>query len=118
MTRYEDVAISVCAEWNDWRSTHVRLGNLRDAHWHQPHGAPRPLLHAYVSCTDIGSGDLSHTCDVSSAPHLVRVCLLKGHNVPSAYAEVARRADRTGTARSRPSSLGRVDLPIPATARG
>ena len=89
----DDFAISVSAEWNGWRSADARLGDLRDPHWHQPRGAPHPLLHAYVSCIAIAGGTLLHTCDPASVPHSIRVCVLRSHNVPSAYAELARRAD-------------------------
>ena len=87
-----DSAISVTVEWNDWRSANTRLADLRDVHWHHPKGAPHPLLHAYVSCTEVSG--LAHTCEASSAPHDIRVCVLKSHNIPAAYEELVRRRAR------------------------
>ena len=92
-----DFAISVTTEWNGWRSMLARLEDLRDVHWHQPTGAPWPMLHAYVSCTTLPGGAASQDCDHASAPQCIRVCVLRSHNVPTAYAEVMRRATTTLT---------------------
>ena len=80
MKPHDDLAISVTADWNDWHSANARLGDLRDVHWHQPKGAPQPLIHAYVSPSDASTGH--------------RVCVLRSHNIPDVYAELARRADQ------------------------
>jgi hypothetical protein len=69
------------------------LSDLRDLHWAQPGHAPRRLLHAFISCTDILSGDLAHTCDSRSLPHTLLVCVLKRHATPEAYRELVRCAD-------------------------
>jgi hypothetical protein len=103
-----DFAINVTTEWNGWRSVVARLDDLRDVHWYQPLGAPWPMLHAYVSCASLAMGASTHQCDPSSAPHRIRVCVLKRHNMPSAYAEVLRRASQpallqgTSSAHSQP----------------
>ena len=91
MNSYNDSAISVNVEWNDWRSAHARLADLHDVHWHQPKGAPHPMLHAYVSCREINGAALPHQCEASSAPHAIRVCVLKSHNIPEVYTELARQ---------------------------
>jgi len=91
MTSHDNCAISVNAEWNDWRSANARLSDLHDVHWHQPKGAPHPLLHAYVSCTEITGPALAHDCEASSAPHTIRVCVLKSHNIPAVYTELVRQ---------------------------
>ena len=93
MTERGNIAVSVNAKWNDWRFGNARLSALQDVHWHQPAGAPQPLVHAYVSCADLVVGTLPHACDRSSAPHRIRVCVLKSHNMPDAHAELARQAD-------------------------
>jgi hypothetical protein len=107
MRAYDDFEICVSVDWNDWRSANVRLGDLRDVHWHQPTQAPQPMIHAYLSCANIVSGDLLHHCDPSSAPHRIRVCVLRSHNVASAYAELVRRVDQA-TSSSAASSARRV----------
>jgi hypothetical protein len=111
-----DCGISVTADWNDWRSANARLDDLRDVHWHQPQSAPQPMIHAYLSCADIISGDLPHRCDQVSAPHRIRVCVLRSHNVASAYAELVRRADQATTS-SCPHSGRRVNSVIPVATR-
>jgi hypothetical protein len=111
----DDFGISVTADWNDWRSANARLGDLRDVHWHQPQGAPQAMIHAYLSCADIVGGDLPHHCDRVSAPHRIRVCVLRRHNMASAYAELVRRADQATT--SGPPSTRRVNRVISAAQR-
>ena len=91
-----DTLIVVQREWSGWRTGMVPLGNLKEIRWFQPTGAPRPLIHAYVSCTDIHSGDLQHDCELTSAPHRLLVCVLKSHTAPSVFNELARRASRSG----------------------
>ena len=88
---YDDSAISVTGDWNDWRSANARLADLHGVHWHQPKGAPHPILHAYVSCREISGSGLPHQCEASSAPHDIRVCVLKSHNIPAVYTELARQ---------------------------
>src|SRR5262249_36829408 len=78
---------------NGWQSAEVRLGDLRDVHWLQPDHAPHELVHAQVSCAAIVSGQIPHACDPGSAPHELRVCVLKKHVVPTAYSELVRSAD-------------------------
>jgi hypothetical protein len=106
MTRYDDFAVSVTAGWNDWRSAMVRFADLRDIHWHQPKGAPHPLIHAYVSAAHVVSGDLSHPCDDASVPHHIRACILKSHNMPAVYEELTRTADAGQRAAHVPPSAG------------
>ena len=116
MRPYDDFEICVTADWNEWRSANARLGDLRDLHWHQPHRAPHPMIHAYLSCANIVSGDLPHHCDPSSAPHRIRVCVLKSHNLASAYAELVRRADQAKTG-SCQHSVRRVNTVVRAATR-
>jgi hypothetical protein len=103
MRRY-DFEVAVTADWNDWHSATARLADLRDVHWHQPKGAPHPMIHAYLMCGNIANGNLPHRCDASAVPHRVRVCILKCHNIPAVYAELVQRAG-TGEAVSHLSSF-------------
>ena len=84
--------VAVQRDWNGWRTATVSVGALEDIHWHQPHGAPRALIHAYVSCSNVRSGDLEHECDRTSAPHRILVCVLKCHTPAKVFAELADRA--------------------------
>jgi hypothetical protein len=112
----EDLRISVTSDWKDWRSTHVRIADLLDIHWHQPLGAPHPLVHAYIACSEI-VGDRPHVCDEAGSPHHVRVCVLKSHNIPSVYNALARRADRPSSSLA-PAAVTLVDSRVSTTARG
>jgi hypothetical protein len=87
-----DRQIRVHGSWSGWRSAEIPLADLEDVHWCQPSGAPHRLVHGFVRCTVAPSGELDHHCD-GSTPHRVPVCVLKHHVVPSAYAELTRRAD-------------------------
>ncbi len=108
MSGQDDQLIRVQSEWNGWRNAEVRLGDLCDLHWLRPPRAPRPLVHGYMCCSNIITGDVPHDCDRTSAPHRLLVCILKSHTIPSVYAALARRADDQHTL---PLSNTRPDLP-------
>lgn len=93
LARLEDALAVVQREWNGWRTAMIRVADLRDVHWRQPPGAPRPLLHATVRCDRLLSGDIAHDCDTKSGPHDVVVCLLKRHSSPGVFEALSRRAD-------------------------
>lgn len=84
--------------WDGWRIAEVRLADLHDVHWRQPSGAPRALVHGYISCASIVAGSLPHDCERSGGPHRLLVCVLKKHCAPSMYAFLAERADATAKA--------------------
>jgi hypothetical protein len=93
MPVHDDKLIRVQSEWDGWRNAEVRFGDLRSVHWLQPTRAPHALVHGYISCSNIVTGDIPHDCDRMSAPHRLLVCILKRHTIPVVYAELARRAD-------------------------
>lgn len=99
MPAHDDMLIRVQSDWDGWRNAEVRLGDLHDVHWFQPTRAPRALVHGYISCSKIVTGEISHDCDRESAPHQLQVCILKRHTIPTVYAELARRADDQQTLR-------------------
>jgi hypothetical protein len=86
--------ICVLHGWDGWRTAQVRLDDVESIHWAQPDRAPRPLLHAYISCASIVTGVIPHDCERTSAPHRLLVCILRKHCAPSAYAELERRIGR------------------------
>jgi hypothetical protein len=90
----DDMLICVQSEWNGWKTARVRLSDLEDIHWFQPIRAPRPIAHGYICCSRIVAGEVPHDCHSVSAPHRLRVCVLKRHSPASAYEEIARRADQ------------------------
>jgi hypothetical protein len=92
LLRDGDALVVVQREWNGWRTAMARVSDLEDIHWSQPSGAPRPLLHAHIRCTEGLSGAIPHDCDATS-PHYILVCLLKCHTSPGVYEDLSRRAD-------------------------
>jgi hypothetical protein len=86
-----ETRIHVRDTWNGWLGAEVRVDDLKDVHWSQPAGAPRPILHGYVLCTQM-HGRIPHECDAADRPHWLLVCVLRHCVSPSAYAELVRRA--------------------------
>jgi hypothetical protein len=80
-----ELLVVVQRDWNGWRKAMAPFGALQDVHWHQPPGAPRPLIHAFVGCDRIVSGDVPHECTAGTHPHRLRVCVLKCHTPPEAF---------------------------------
>lgn len=98
--------VEVRCAWNAWRTAYVRACDLRHLHWFQPSGAPRPLVHAYVACSDIVRGDIPHECDRGGAPHQLLVCVLKRYATPAVYDTLARLAEnrlRAGDSKAVPA---------------
>jgi hypothetical protein len=73
--------VRVRRDWDDTRREAVfRLDQLRDFHWTDTAGgtgrkAPTQLLHAYVWCSDMISGDLAHSCEHGPGPHNIKICV-------------------------------------------
>lgn len=85
--------IRVQSEWNGWRTAGVKMSDLHEVHWFQPTGAPRSLVHGYVSCASITAGELPHNCTGTGSPHRLLVCVIKSHTSEAVYAELERRAN-------------------------
>src|SRR5688500_8755927 len=89
-----EVLVRVHRDWDGWHSAEVRLRDLQDIQWLQPAHAPHQLLHGFVLCNRLVSGEIPHNCDSRSGPHLLCVCVLKRHAIATTYAELVRRASR------------------------
>src|SRR3954463_5155274 len=87
--------VVVQRDWSGWRKAMTPMTALQDVHWHQPAGAPRPIIHAYVSCKDLMSGDIPHECAGQAAPRLL-VCVLRQHTAPSVFGALVERANAAG----------------------
>lgn len=90
--REQPTLVVVQRAWSDWRTAVVHVTELEEIHWFQPAGAARPLIHAYVWCDKIVSGNLSHDCLDSPSPHRLLICLLKSHTAPVVYETLAEQA--------------------------
>jgi hypothetical protein len=84
--------IVIQRDWRSWRTATVQMMDLERVHWLQPRGAPRPLLHAYVCCTRLRSGEIQHDCHVTSPPHRLLVCVLRRHVNPDVFDALSRGA--------------------------
>lgn len=108
----EGAIVAVQSEWNSWRTGMVRAAHLQNVHWAQPRGAPRPLVHAFVSCDRLQSGQIEHHCELTPPPHRLLVCVLKSHTQSSIFEALARQADAASRLRGRRQSLN-ADPRIP-----
>jgi hypothetical protein len=93
MSYTEETLIPVQREWNGWRLAEVRVKDLQDVHWFQPPGAPRALLHGYVSPSTVVSGDLIERAG-AEAPDRLLVCVIKCHMAAPLYTALAAKADQ------------------------
>jgi hypothetical protein len=93
MPGWDDRLIEIRGAWNAWRTAEVCVRSLLDVHWYQPAGAPRPMVHAYLDCSDIVTGDIPHDCASTPGKHRLLVCVLKRSASPAVYEELAARAD-------------------------
>jgi hypothetical protein len=55
------------------------------------------MVHGYVECTNIAAGEILHDCDPASAPHHLRVYVLKRHTTTAVYAVLTRLADEASS---------------------
>jgi hypothetical protein len=90
-------AVVVQQDWKGWRKAMVPLSALRDVHWLQPAGAPQPLIHGYISCRDILSGEVTHECS-DDEPHILLVCVIRSHIAPGVFERLSRQAGSTRSA--------------------
>jgi hypothetical protein len=84
--------VVVQRDWNGWKKAMAPLTAIRGVHWRQPLGAPRPMIHAYVDCDALVSGDVPHDCG-SGAAHQLLVCILKCHTCAAIFDQLAAQAD-------------------------
>jgi hypothetical protein len=84
--------VLVQQDWSGWRKAWIPVSSLEDVHWHQPAGAPKPLVHGYVSCAALVSGDLPHDC-VGTTAHRLLVCVLRRHTAACVFDTLVQRAN-------------------------
>jgi hypothetical protein len=77
---------SVAAQraWNAWKSILISIDELESPHFHQPPGAPRPIMHAWVRASR-APRQLLQDAELSSPPEMIRVCVLKCRTMAKAY---------------------------------
>ena len=90
------IQVNIRRQWNSWQQATVPLSKLEGVHWSQASGgvqarAPQPFIHAYVWCDDI-EGDIDHSCIHGTAPHRIKVCIVKSANSKEAFETLVRIA--------------------------
>ena len=82
--------VSVRRQWNSWEVAQVNLGEVANPLWDLESGgvkasSPEALIYGYVWCDAIVSGTLAHSCLHGTAPHSIKVCILRKDNSPRIY---------------------------------
>ena len=82
--------VSVRRNWNSWEVAHVYLGEVSNPLWDLESGgvrasAPEALIYGYVWCDAIVSGSIAHSCLHGTAPHSIKICILRKDNPPRIY---------------------------------
>ena len=87
-----NIVVTIRSAWNGWHRADAPLDSLEDIHWLQPAGAPARLVHAYVTCTHILSGDIPHACKGTDGQDRLLICVLKRDAPSVIYELLASRA--------------------------
>ena len=82
--------VSVRRRWNSWEVAEVYVGEVSNPIWDIESGgvketSPDALIYGYVWCDAIVSGTLAHSCLHGTAPHSIKVCILRKDNSPRIY---------------------------------
>ena len=82
--------VSVRRQWNSWEVAQVNVGEVANPLWDVESGgvkasAPEALIYGYVWCDAIVSGSLAHSCLHGTAPHSIKICILRQDNSPRIY---------------------------------
>ena len=82
--------VSVRRQWNSWEVAEVYVGEVSNPAWDVESGgvkesSPDALIYGYVWCDAIVSGSLAHSCLHGTAPHSIKVCILRKDNSPRIY---------------------------------
>jgi len=90
--------VVVRRQWNHWMHGEVRLNDISHPHWDDYSGgfqarAPRPFIHAYISCDTLVSGEVGHSCSHGEGPHRIKVCIVKKDNSTTTFGKIKISAD-------------------------
>jgi hypothetical protein len=82
--------VSVRRQWNSWEVAQVYVGDVNNPLWDVLGGGvkdtpPEAYIYAYTFCDAIVSGSVAHSCLHGTAPHSIKVCLLRQDNPPRIY---------------------------------
>ena len=82
--------VSVRRQWNSWEIAQVWVGEVSNPLWDLLSGgvkefASEAFIFGYIWCDAIVSGSIAHSCLHGTAPHSIKVCILKKDNSPRIY---------------------------------
>lgn len=82
--------VSVRRAWNSWEVAEVYVGDVTNPLWDVVGGGvketpPEALIYGYIWCDAIVSGSIAHSCLHGTAPHSIKVCILRRDNSPRIY---------------------------------
>jgi hypothetical protein len=82
--------VSVRRAWNSWEIAQVYAGDVANLLWDVAGGgvkdtAPEAFIYGYIFCDVIVSGSVAHSCLHGTAPHSIKVCILRKDNPPRIY---------------------------------
>jgi len=82
--------ISVRRQWNSWEIAQVYVSDVSNPLWDLTSGgvkeySPEALIFGYIWCDAILSGSIAHSCLHGTAPHSIKICILRKDNSPRIY---------------------------------
>ncbi|MBP2656649.1 MAG: hypothetical protein H6Q73_4218 [Firmicutes bacterium] len=82
--------VSVRRNWNSWEIAQVYVGDVSNPLWDLESGgvkesSPEALIFGYIWCDMIVSGSVAHSCLHGTAPHSIKICILRKDNSPRIY---------------------------------
>ncbi len=82
--------VTVRRQWNNWELAQVYVGDVANPLWDIAGGgtketAPEAFIYGYILCDAIVAGSVAHSCLHGTAPHSIKVCILRRDNPPRIY---------------------------------
>lgn len=82
--------VSVRRQWNSWETAQVYVADIANPLWDIAGGgtketAPDALIYGHIWCDALVSGSVAHSCLHGTAPHSIKVCILRQDNPPRIY---------------------------------
>ncbi len=89
--------VNVRRQWNNHQIATVKFDSIGGLHFSSFSGgvgspSPRPFLYGYISCDEILSGELAHSCLHGRPPHPIKVCIVKKDNESKIYKRLIEKA--------------------------
>ena len=82
--------VSVRRQWNSWEVAQVYVGDVSNPLWDVVGGgtkepSPEAYIFGFIWCDAIVSGSVAHSCLHGTAPHSIKICILRKDNSPRIY---------------------------------